>query len=145
MKRFYRRHESQFGDLKLFRRHEASFFGHETFFPVMHQLSASVWSDPPILHVASCQHVMRMQHNTPHEDLQVFIKFYSFMFTCGTPFCTPHRHRREHSSHRLLHMLTGSTIPNPLWRPDTVCRLRFWGALARGPGMGCPQPRPGIN
>jgi len=53
------------------------------------------------VHVASCQHVMRMQHNTPHEDLQVFIKLCSFMCTCGTPFCTPHRHRREHSSHWL--------------------------------------------
>ena len=53
------------------------------------------------VHVASCQHVMRLQHNTPHEDLQVFIKLCSFMCTCGTPFCTPHHHHREHSSHWL--------------------------------------------
>jgi len=47
-KRFSRRHESLFGHTNVFRRHEASFFGHETFFPVMHPLSVSVCSTPPI-------------------------------------------------------------------------------------------------
>ena len=52
-------------------------------------------------HVVSSQHVMSGQHSTPHDAVQVFIKFDSFMFACGTPFCTPHRLRREHISHRL--------------------------------------------
>ena len=81
---------------------------------------------------------------TEHEDVHVFIIIYTFLFTSGTPFCTPHRHPREHSSNRLLHMLTDSTIPNLLWRLDTVCMRRVWGAASRVPGMGCPQPRPGI-
>ena len=66
MKRFYRRHESIFGHMKLFQRHEASFFGHETFFPVMHQLSASVWSTPPIrscCQLSTC-HEIATQHTT---------------------------------------------------------------------------------
>jgi len=58
---------------------------------------------------------MTFQPRRTHTDFQEFINLSSFMFTCGTPFCTPHRHRRERSSHWLSHMLIGSTIPLALF------------------------------
>jgi len=42
-------------------------------------------------HVVSSQNGMTGKKSTPHDDVQVFkFNLYSFMFTCGTPFCTPH-------------------------------------------------------
>ena len=42
-------------------------------------------------HFVSSQNGMTGKKSTPHDDVQVFkFNLYSFMFTCGTPFCTPH-------------------------------------------------------
>ena len=118
MKWFYRRHELKSGVMKFFRRHETTFSRHETFSPSWINFRRHENNFSPGMplcfagyessvrrhqsaHVVSSQHGMTGKKSTPHDDVQVFIKFYSFMFTCGTPFCTPHHHHREHSSHRL--------------------------------------------